>query len=366
MSMVLRLSRRRTLAALALAALALGATGASALASRGSAAEAPPPVIRLAGQSAGYGKPYGTMTVGILAARHLLEDAFGGEGTRVEWQFPTGTGPAINEALANGQADFANYGGLPNILGRSAGLKTRILASYGVGIIYVAARKGAGIARVADLKGRRVAVARGTINQLSMARILADSGLTERDLQLFDLKAPDQVAALSSGDVDAAFGSSNFLELRDQGVVDIVYDNRDRPRPSNFFGSFLVTEAFAARYPETTQRVVDGFVQAAHWASLPENREQGLDLWALSGIPRRAVAEDAEGMQLKERVNPLIDEFYLAQMENGARFALENRLARKPIELGTWIDRSYLDRSLGRLGLKDFWTARGADGEGRT
>src|SRR4051794_22178404 len=235
-------------------------------------------MIRLAGQGTGYGKPYGTMTVGILAARHLLEDTFGGEGTRVEWQFPTGTGPAINEALANGQADFANYGGLPNILGRSAGLTTRILASYGVGIIYVAARKGAGIAGVADLKGRRVAVARGTINQLSMARILADSGLTERDLQLFDLKAPDQVAALSSGDVDAAFGSSNFLELRDQGVVDIVYDNRDRPRPSNYFGSFLVTEAFAARYPETTQRVVDAFVQAAHWAALPENREQVLDL----------------------------------------------------------------------------------------
>src|SRR3954468_15006533 len=147
MSMVLQLSRRRTLAA-----LALGATGASALASRGSAAEAPPPMIRLAGQGAGYGKPYGTMTVGILAARRLLEDAFGGEGTRVEWQFPTGTGPAINEALANGLADFANYGGLPNILGRSAGLKTRILASYGVGIIYVAARKGAGIAGLTDLK----------------------------------------------------------------------------------------------------------------------------------------------------------------------------------------------------------------------
>lgn len=71
-------------------------------------------------------------------------------------------------------------------------------------------------------------------------------------------------------------------------------------------------------------------------------------------------------MPLKERVNPLIDEFYLAQMENGARFALENRLVRKPIDLGTWIDRSYLDRSLDRLGLKDFWTARGADGEART
>src|SRR3954447_10700865 len=125
MSMALRLSRRRTLAA-----LALGATGASALASRGFAAEAPPPVIRLAGQGAGYGKPYGTMTVGILAARRLLEDAFGGEGTRVEWQFPTGTGPAINEALANGQADFANVPGLPGSpTSRAAGSRSRAAPS---------------------------------------------------------------------------------------------------------------------------------------------------------------------------------------------------------------------------------------------
>lgn len=341
---------------------ALGAAAAALLAGTALAADAPS-VIRLGGQGAGFGKPYGTGIIGTLQAKGFLEDEFKADGITIEWTFFTGTGPAINEAIANKLLDFANYGGLPNIVGRAGGLKTKIVASYGVGTIYVAARKGLPIASIKDLKGRKVAVAKGTINHLSMNRLLIDNGLTEKDLQIVHLTAPDQLAALSSGDVDAAFGSTNFLGLRDKGIVDIVADTKGPPQPASFFGALTVHEDFAAKYPDHTRRVVKAFVKAAHWSSLEENREALIDLWALSGSPRAALAEDLAGQDLAQRNNPRIDGFYRAQYVNAVAFAQENRLIRAPIDLDAWIDPSFLDAALKELKLESFWPERGDDGK---
>ena len=325
-----------------------------------------PPVIRLGGQGAGFGKPYGTGIIGTLQARGYLEDEFKDDGVRIEWTFFNGTGPAINEALANGLLDFANYGGLPTIVGRAGGLKTRILASYGVANLYAAVRRDLPVATIADLKGRKVAVAKGTINHLSMNRLLAQNGLTEKDLRIVHLTASDQMPALAAGDVDAAFGTFNLLTLSDKGIVRIIADTRGGPQPASFFGAFTVTEAFAERHPDTTRRVVKAFVRAAHWASLEENREALLDLWALSGTAREALAADLAGQDLKARNTPLLDPFHRDQYEEGVRFALDNRLIRTPIDFGAWIDPAPLGAALRALGLEGFWTERGADGKPRT
>lgn len=328
-----------------------------------SAAQADSPtVIRLGGQGSGFGKPYGTGIIGVLRAGNYVEDEFKAEGIKVEYTFFNGTGPAINEALANGQLDFANYGGLPNIVGRAGGLRTKIVASYGVGEAYVAVRKDLPVQSIADLKGRKVAVAKGTINHLSMNRLLERHGLTEKDVQLVHLTASDQLAALTSGDVDAAFGSFNFLALRDQGVVKIITSTREAPAAS-FFGAFTVTEDFAARYPEATRRVVKAYVRAAHWASLEENRDALITLWALSGTAPQALAEDIQGQPLAYRNNPVIDDFYIEQYRAGVAFALENKLIRKTVDLDSWIDRSHVDAAVRELGLQSVWKARGADGK---
>ncbi|QCO00648.1 ABC transporter substrate-binding protein [Azospirillum argentinense] len=324
-----------------------------------------PAVIRLGGQGAGFGKPYGTGLIGTLQAKGFLEEEFRKDNVKVEWTFFNGTGPAINEALANGLLDFANYGGLPNIVGKAGGLRTRILVSYGVGTIYVAARKDAPIASIADLKGRKVAVAKGTINHLSMNRLLLQNGLTEKDVQLVSLTASDQPPALTSGDVDAAFGTLNLLSLRDQGVVRIVADTRGPAQPASFFGALTVIETFADKYPEATRRVVKAYVKAAHWASLEENRGELIDLWSLSGTPRAVLAEELDGQDLKQRNTPLIDTFYRGQYEEAVRFALDNRLIRNSIDLDAWIDPAHLDAALKELGLESFWTPRTADGKPR-
>lgn len=327
-----------------------------------SAAETPPPVIRLAGQGNADGKPYGSAVIGVVRAKEYLEQEFKADGVKIEWQFPRGTGPAINEALANGQVDFANYGGLPNIVGRGAGLATKVLASYGVTPSYLVARPAAGINSIADLKGKKISVSRGTINELALSRVLAKGGLTDKDVTIFDLQSADQVSAITSGDVDAVLGGSNLLTLADKGLVKTVHSTKGSPAPGSLFGSFVVTEDFAAKYPETTRRVVRAFVKAAHFASLEENRAALIDIWALTGVPKDAVAKDYAGDVLADRLSPLLDDFYVANITAGIKFAVENKLTRKAFSVEEWVDRSYLDGAIKELGLQGVWKPRDASG----
>lgn len=346
------------------AALA-GAFSAAALAlsSRsGLANETLPEVIRLAGPGAGYGKQYGLQGLGLVRARESLEKEFAGDNVKIQWDFPTKAGPAINEGLAAGQIDFAAYGGLPNIVGRSRGLKTRILSSYGAGHMYLVVRKGAGITSLEDLKGKKTGINRGSIGQLTLSNLLARHGLRERDIQLFDITNPDQIAGITTGNLDFGWGGSNFLKLVKDGVADLLYTSKNEISPVSTFGSFLVTEEFAAKYPETTKRVLSVFIQDSAWGSREENRQQVLDLWALSGQSRAVTEEEFAGVDLKTQFSPVIDDLFLAQLKAGIDFSLENKFIRAPIDVEAWIDRAPLDALLQELSLSEFWPKRDAGG----
>nr|WP_195761720.1 ABC transporter substrate-binding protein [Pantoea sp. 201603H] len=326
------------------------------------AAENLPNVIHIAGQGNPYGTPYGTAVIGVLRANGYLEKAFADEHVKIDWQFPQGTGPAINEALANGQLDFANYGGLPNIVGRGSGLRTKILASYGSSPIYVVTRKGAAIKTLADLKGKKVSVSRGTILELSLATLLNSINLSEKDIQLYDLKAADQISALTSGDIDVVVGNADILPLRDKGIADVIYTTKGKNDPANIFGSLVVTERFAQRYPEVTQRVVDAFVQAAAFASDEKNRQQVFAIWAQTKMPRNSLDSDYQGDLLKDRLNPLLDNYFRANLQRGISFARDSKLIRRDIDVQQWVDDRYINQSIEKLGYQSLWTKKEANG----
>jgi sulfonate transport system substrate-binding protein len=329
---------------------------------RVSAQEALPKVIRLAGPGNAEGTPFGTGTLGVLKVKGYLEDEFHKDGVRVEWEFPRGTGPAINEAFANGQLDFASYGGLPNIVGRGAGLRTKVLAAYGTSPTYLVARNGSGIKTIADLKGRKIALSLGTVLQLSLGAILDRVGLSEKDVQIFDLITADQISAIQSGDVDAVVGTSSVLSIVEHGYGKIVFTSKGHVDPASTFGSFIVSDDFAAKYPEVTQRVLEAFLRAAYFSSQEKNRQELYDIWAKAGQTRASVALDYDGDSLRDRANPLLDGFYVANAKRAVRFALDNKLIKTGFDVESWIDRPGLAAALKALGYDKYWQAHDAKG----
>src|ERR1035437_4249286 len=65
-----------------------------------------------------FDKPIATGILGYAQEHRLFETEFANDGIAIKWDFYKGTGPAINEGLANGGVDITSYGDLPGILGK--------------------------------------------------------------------------------------------------------------------------------------------------------------------------------------------------------------------------------------------------------
>ena len=190
-----------------------------------------PKVIRIGFPGTGTANrpALGGSNAGTLHLQGLLEEEFKKDGIAIEWFHFRQAGPAINEAFANGLLDFAYEGDLAMIIGKAGGLKTRLLAGGGQGTpVAVAVPADSPIKSIADLKGKRVVIAKGTALQLSADRVLAKFGLTEKDLRVINIVGPGTTDVLATKDADAVFGlGSGFYPLRDRGIARIIYESAE-------------------------------------------------------------------------------------------------------------------------------------------
>lgn len=127
----------------------------------------------------------GGSAAAIAHSEHYLDEELRDlPDVKIEWSFFKGAGPAVNEAFANNQLDFALQGDLPQIIGRANGLKTKILLAAGAHApTYLAVPKDSPVKRIEDLRGKKVSIFRGTNNHLAAVKALAGHGLQEKDLR---------------------------------------------------------------------------------------------------------------------------------------------------------------------------------------
>ena len=351
--------RRRATALVA--TFALAATAPFAV-----TAHAAPNVIRIGVATAGGGDPitWGGSPGGVARSQQWLEEEFKDSGTRIEWLFFKGAGPAVNEAMSNRQIDFAYQGDLPSLVGRSNGLDTRLLLASGTrNNLYLVVPPTSGIQSIKDLEGRKVAIFRGTNGHLVAVNVLAANGLTERDIRGVNLDTGSAQAAVVSGGVDAAFGGYEWFKLRDQGLVRVVYSTRGQDPAFTRQAALLVRGDFERTNPDAVQRVVDVFVRAARWASDEKNRDALFDIWARSGTPLASWQAEFEGQSLAERASPLLDPFVRGRYKAVVEDARRLKLIRRRVVVDDWFEPRYLEAALKKQGLEDHWTAHDVNGK---
>jgi len=311
-------------------------------------------------------RPYaeGTSAATARAGEYLEKEFAKDPNIKIEWTFFKGAGPAVNEGFANDQLDFAYQGDLPSLIGRANGLKTKyLLASGARKPLYLAVAKDSGIKSIADLKGRKIALQRGTNGHLAAIKVLEAHGLKERDAQVVNLDSAGTVAALTSKDIDAAFGDTQLINLAAKGAADVIYTTKgDDPRFGRNAG-VIGRQAFIDAHPEITQRVVDAFVKAAQWSSDEPNRPALLELWHKSGTPVPILEEYFKGDKLAYRNSPLIDDLLVSQYKEQAAKSKEFGLIRRDVDLEGWFEPRYLNSAIERFSLQNFWQAYGADGK---
>lgn len=145
----------------------------------------------------------------IFIAKHKgwLDEELAAVGPKpaVIWtSFPSG--PPMNESFAAGQQDIGLLGDTPAIIAKAAGIDTRIigLTSSGPKSLAVIVPAGSNIRSPKDLKGRKVAVVKGSYAHHLLALVLKTESLTTNDIDFINLSQADIATAIVKGDIDAA------------------------------------------------------------------------------------------------------------------------------------------------------------------
>src|ERR1700709_781273 len=243
----------------------------------------------------------------ILKQKGLLEKEFAKDGIGIVW---------VQSAGSNKALEFLNAGLI--CVGPTAGSAALVAKINGNPIksIYVYSRpewtalvkgKDSKIASVADLKGKRVAVTRGTDPHIFLVRALLDAGLSEKDITPVLLQHADGKTALIRGDVDAWAGLDPMMaqaEIEDGAKLFF------RKPEANTWGILNVREQFLKDYPDIVRRVLATYEEARKY-SLANYDDLRKTFIAVTKLPDAVVDK-----QLKERTELTHSRIGAAQRES--------------------------------------------------
>ena len=255
-----RLSRRAR-ALLILPLLALAACGSDSKAasttvaatttsvSATTATQSTDPPIDLSGVTLRVGDQV-NITQSGLAAAGLADTPY-----KIEWSaFPSG--PPLLEALAADAIDIGGVGDAPPIFAAASGAAIKVVlatkspqANQGFLV-----HGDSGITDVAALKGKKVAVAKGSSANWILLKGLTESGLTVNDIELAYLQPSDAQQAFLSGSVDAWVIWDPFASLVQAQGAQLILSGQQLDIPGL---GFQVSSDTALANPEKVAAIRD-------------------------------------------------------------------------------------------------------------
>ncbi|PTT61174.1 nitrate ABC transporter substrate-binding protein [Pseudomonas sp. HMWF007] len=277
--------------------------------------------------------------VDVLRDQQIFEKAFADQGIKIQWSFFKGAGPVINEAFANGQVDLAYLGDLAAIIGKSNGLDTRLLSASARGVKqYLGVVPGSGIKTLQDLKGKRVAIFRGTATQLSFDAALASVGLSEKDVKVINLDFNAAVAALAAKQIDASWGSSGLTALQAKGLAELPLNTKDLGGAGSVQSVLVGTGKFVDGHPEAVAKLLKAQQQAVEWLTQDSNKDAYVQLVSgLASYPPVILSQDLKDQNLSEVFPSTLDPLFLENLQGKVDLAAQQKLIRKPFKVNEWV-----------------------------
>ena len=239
---------------------------------------------------------YQKSSLNLLVARQqkLFEQEF--PHAKIEWkEFPAG--PQMLEALAVGAIDFGAVGNTPPIFAQAAG---KDLSYVGYELVPANSQallipKGSAIQSIQDLKGKRIAVQKGSSAHELLAKILQKADLSWQDIQPIWLPPADARAAFDKQSVDAWAIWEPYLSAAEQDAhAQVLIDGTAFPKTYSFY---IGNPKFIAAHPQATSQFLHGLNQADQWVL--NNQPQALSVYTQSTGLQPSIAQRVIDKRLK-------------------------------------------------------------------
>src|SRR5476651_1180535 len=206
---------------------------------------------------------YGTLV--LLKAKGTLEKRLAAQGVDVQWtEFPGG--PQLLEGLNVGSIDFRVTGETPPVFAQAAGADLLYVAyeppaPHSEAILVP---KDSAIKSVADLKGKKVVLNKGSNVHYLLVRALEDAGLKYSDIQTVFLPPADARAAFERGSVDAWVIWDPYQAAAEQQLQ--ARTLRDGTGIVDNHQFYLATKPYAEKNPKVIQALVEEIRAVGEWS----------------------------------------------------------------------------------------------------
>ena len=282
--------------------------------------------------------------VKIANAKGFFEEEFGKDNITISIEY-LGSGAVMTEALTAGELEMSFLGGQPAFSGISNGNGVKIISmatsSSTDPCLLVAADSD--ITDVSQLKGKNLAVGIGTDNHYQLVEMLALGGLTEDDINLYNLQGVEAYAALTSGEIDCMQGiTPNTYQFVENGDVRILASMDQTEGRNNQV--LVVSPEFAEEHGDIVVRFLKVLQRAVDYYK--ENPEECKDIlvdYVGDNVNRDLMDEYMDKYDCSLHLNAE-DKAYLERQYN---FLYEHDMLSGPVDLETIYDDSFLIEAFG-------------------
>lgn len=220
----------------------------------------------------------------LLKGRGTLEKRLAPLGVTIKWTEFT-AGPVQLEALNVGSIDFGDVGEAPPIFAQAAGAPLAYVAAtvQRPKTEAVLVPKGSAIRSVADLKGRKVALNKGSNVHYFLVKLLEKHGLRYADVQAVFLPPADARAAFEKGSIDAWVIWDPFFAAAEKTLDAVLLADAQGVVGNRAY--YFSSLPFADRHGDILRVAIDEINKVDIWAKV--NRElYAAELAPLLGLPK--------------------------------------------------------------------------------
>ncbi len=271
-----------------------------------------------------------------------FEEEFAKSGVKVKWTVFQ-SGPPHFEAIAANKLDLGAVGNSPVIAGQAANISFKEIALAGDGLKgnAILVRKDSPLHTLADLKGKKIGVAKGSSGFALLYTALAKAGLKPDDVKIIQLQPDEAQPAFETGAIDAWSIWEPFISLQTLSKGARILENGESLNA--YSPSFLIARSdFTKEHPDLVVRFLKVYEKARLFEK--NNRNEAIELYANAKKIDKTVIRQV--LENNESLNLPINQDIIKAQQTTADFQFDQKAIAKKIDTSKVVDNSYINKAL--------------------
>lgn len=287
----------------------------------------------------------------IAQQKKYIEEEFQKIGYEVQYIAFPAAGPAINEAFVAKEIDFAVYGDLPSLVLKSKGIGASIVAITNTNVnMDLIVTKGSSINSIEDIKGKKIIVPKGTINQNYFQHLIDSNNIKINDVDVVNAGADAQSTFLS-GSVDGLVTTDIVAQkLVKDNSAKIIESTISKPEWSSQ-NTVVLRDDYAKDNPDVPVAFLKALIRGKNFMKDSTNDKNEIykmiDIGMGEDVIKDALSFDGGKFDF---TSVEMNSDSINKLKDVNKFLLDQKLISNSVDVDKFVNKTYYDKAIKELG----------------